>query len=291
MVQSFVRLLCILLLSFSLVGCLQGAKPQEETQSTQDEESRPGKPRTRTEREVAKLPTLAGGSEYSTRKPHPVSNQLLERKYPGVIALKGSDRSNMVALTFDDGPDQHFTPQVLDVLKKHNVKATFFLMGSRVERLPKVTRRIYEEGHVIGNHTYWHPNLLKVERDQLRWEVKETEKIIKGTIGYRPHLFRPPYGNVNEKGVQTVSDMGYRIIGWSVDSLDWRGLPKEEVTRNVLSNAHPGAIILLHSGGHWTQDLSGMVGALDEIIPRLKKDGMRFVTVPELLKIPYKKGV
>lgn len=259
---------------------------------TREIESRSAKPMTKAERDVARLPDLAGGSEYSTRDPHPVSNQMLERKYPGVIALKGSENTNMIALTFDDGPDRRFTPQVLDVLKKHNVKATFFLMGSRVRSLPKITQRIYEEGHAIGNHTYWHPNLLNEKKKRLHWEVKETEKAIYNTIGYRTRLFRAPYGNINEDQLQLLANMGYRIIGWSVDSLDWRQLPKKEVAHNVLSNSHPGAIILMHSGGHWTQDLTGMVAALDEIIPRLKKDGMRFVTVPELLNIPpYKKEV
>ncbi len=292
LVERLSRFLCIFLLSFTIIGCAQGTQSTEKIAPTQKIGDRPAKPMTKAEWESARLPDLAGGSEYSTRDPHPVSNQLLERKYPGVISLKGSENSNMVALTFDDGPDRRFTPQVLDVLKKHNVKATFFLMGSRVRSLPTITQRIHEEGHAVGNHTYWHPNLLKVKMKRLHWEVKETEKAIYNTIGHRTKLFRAPYGNLDENQVQAMANMGYRIIGWSVDSLDWRQLPKKEVTQNVLSNSHPGAIILMHSGGHWTQDLSGMVAALDEIIPRLKKDGMHFVTIPELLNIPpYKKEV
>jgi peptidoglycan/xylan/chitin deacetylase (PgdA/CDA1 family) len=233
--------------------------------------------------------TLEGGSESAGRPLKQVSNHILQRRYPSVLVLRGPTNVQRVALTFDDGPDQRFTPQVLDVLKKHQVPATFFLIGARVTALPDVTRRIAEEGHAIGNHTYWHPKLWEESADRIRWEATETDRAIREIAGYSPKLFRPPYGGLNDDILKLLSEMNYSVIGWSVDSLDWKQIPADEVESNVLSNMHPGAIILMHSGGHWTQDLSGMIEALDRIIPKLKKEGVEFVTVPELIRVPVSK--
>lgn len=232
---------------------------------------------------------LAGGSETANRVLKPMENYLLQRKYPNTLVLRGSLQSNQAALTFDDGPDARFTPQVLDVLKKHGVKATFFLMGSRVDGHPEVTRRIHHEGHVIGNHTYWHPKLYQESIGRLRWEVSQTDASIRKITGYSPKLFRAPYGGLNDETVKELQSQNFSVIGWSVDSLDWTQANAETVRKNVLSNMHPGAIILMHSGGHWTQDLSGMVEALDKLIPELKQEGIQFVTIPQLFNIPDKK--
>lgn len=232
------------------------------------------------------LPQLADGPESTEREAHPVSNYILQRRYPRLVYLHAGARTNQVALTWDDGPDRRFTPRILDVLKKHNVKGTFFVMGARAKALPDITKRIEREGHAIGNHTYWHPNLSKGNLDNMRWQVNETEKVLQATIGHRSHLFRAPYGNLNEELVKDLGRMNYRVIGWSVDSLDWRQLSADEVERNVLGNVHPGSIVLFHSGGNWNQDLSGGVQALDRIITKLKKDGIQFVTIPEMFNIP-----
>ncbi|MDR6226057.1 polysaccharide deacetylase family protein [Desmospora profundinema] len=271
----------------SLSGCMPvPPTPSPESQVAPSPQPQQAKrtPTTPGEREIAQLPTLQGGAEYWVRKPRPVSNDILQKRYPNIFALAGPSHKNQVALTFDDGPDSKFTPQVLDVLKKHNVPATFFVVGARARALPEVTRRMENENHVIGNHTYWHPNLPKESMERMDWEVRETERAIRTITGKRTTLFRAPYGELAPERVERLGDMGYSVIGWSVDSLDWRQLPTEEIINNVLSNTHPGSIILFHSGGHWTQDLSTMVEALDRIIPRLKADGIRFVTVPELLR-------
>jgi peptidoglycan/xylan/chitin deacetylase (PgdA/CDA1 family) len=271
----------------SLSGCMPVPPPpstEQQVVPTPEQTTSERIPATPGERQVAKLPTLQGGSEYHIRKPHPVTNDRLHKRYPNTFALSGPSDRMEVALTFDDGPDSRFTPQVLDVLKKHRVPATFFLLGARARAMPEMTRRIQAEGHVIGNHTYWHPNLPKKSLDRLDWEVRQTEEAIQAITGKRPTLFRAPYGAIDSKRVERLGVMGYSVIGWSVDSLDWRQLPTREITHNVLSNTHPGSIILFHSGGHWSQDLSTMVEALDVIIPRLQKDGIRFVTVPELLR-------
>lgn len=232
------------------------------------------------------MQALAGGSEAEGRVLQPMNNYALQKKYPSILMLNSTPNEPKVALTFDDGPDRRFTPRVLDVLKKHNVKATFFLMGSRVDGLPDVTRRIADEGHAIGNHTYWHPKLWKESPERIIWEIEKTEAAIESVIGHRTNLFRPPYGGLTDEIVANLGRMNYSVIGWSVDSLDWSQIPADQVEKNVVGNVHPGSVILMHSGGHWTQDLSGMVEALDVIIPKLKKQGLEFVTIPEMLKHP-----
>jgi len=239
--------------------------------------------------ESEKLFVLEGGSETDVREPHPVSNDLLQRQYPDVLFLHGSRDKNEVALTFDDGPDIRFTPLVLDVLKKHNVKATFFLMGSRAKEHDEIVQRIHKEGHAIGNHTYWHPNLPKEELDRLDWEVRETEQVIENIVGFKPKLFRSPYGALNEEMVETLDHLGNKIIGWDVDSLDWKQLETNVIADNILSNVSPGSIILMHDGGDWTMNLMGTVESLDKVITKLKEDNIKFVTVPELLDLPETK--
>lgn len=232
---------------------------------------------------------LEGGPEVDGRKPNPISNNLLQLKYPNILALRGLLNDKKVALTFDDGPDPRYTPQILDILKQYNAKATFFLIGARAKAHKGIVERIVREGHVVGNHTYWHPNLVKGGAGNLDWEVKETENTINEIVGYKPSLFRAPYGSLNDGLVQQLGKMGNSIIGWSVDSLDWMQLSPEQIEKNVLSNVHPGAIILMHDGGHWTMDLLGTVQSLHKIISEIQKDGVEFVTIPELININNKK--
>ncbi len=234
-------------------------------------------------------PQLKGGSETEVREPHPVSNSKLQKDYPNVVVLHGSPTKNQVALTFDDGPDIRFTPQVLDTLAKHDVKATFFLMGARAKEHRDIVNRIHKEGHAIGNHTYWHPNLPKEDLGRLHWELTETEKVIEDITGFKPRLFRSPYGALNEEMVEILGENNNTVIGWNVDSLDWKQPGADIISDNVLSNIGFGSIILMHDGGDWSMDLSGTAQALDKIISMLKEDGTKFVTVPELINVPEAK--
>ncbi|EKN64534.1 polysaccharide deacetylase family protein [Schinkia azotoformans] len=211
----------------------------------------------------------------------------LQAKYPEVMIYKAHTTQKVIALSFDDGPDQRFTPLILNILNKYDVKATFFLLGTRVQTYPDVAKRIYNEGHVIGNHTYWHPQLTKTGVNNMIWEIEKNEKKILSITNVKTNLFRAPYGALNEQLVKQLDVMGYRGAGWSVDSEDWKSLSSVKIKQNILNNIHPGAIILMHSAGHWTQDLTGTVLALNELIPYLKEEGYTFVTIPELWSIEH----
>ncbi|WP_077210894.1 polysaccharide deacetylase family protein [Bacillus dakarensis] len=217
----------------------------------------------------------------------------LQVKYSNIMMYKAHTNEKVIALSFDDGPDTRFTPLILDILNKYDVKATFFLLGTRVHTYPDITKRIVSEGHAVGNHTYWHPNLSDTDVQKMIWEIERNDQEISSIIGFKSNLFRAPYGALTEEQVRQLGVMGYRGIGWSVDSEDWKSLTANEIMQKVLTAVHPGAIILMHSAGHWTQDLTGTVNALNELIPHLKEKGYRFVTISELWSIehPHKREI
>ena len=279
--KSCIFVLALLLL-FGLSACQTQKKSSPDTQQQSQNNNR--------KRQIIDgTPQMEGGSELTVREQTPVSNYKLQQKYPNIVVIRGSLNENKVALTFDDGPDPRYTPKILDKLKKHGVKATFFVMGARANAHKEIIKRMANEGHEIGNHSYWHPNFPKETVDRRSWEINETDKVLQSIAGYKPRLFRAPYGALNDELVQRLSEMNNIAVTWSVDTTDWLQLTAEQIQKNALGNVHPGAIILMHDGGDWTMDLSGTVEALDTIIPKLKKDGMQIVTVPELFNMKNRK--
>ncbi len=212
----------------------------------------------------------------------------LIRKYPETILTQGP-RTRMIALTFDDVPDPRFTPQLLDVLRKYQVKATFFVVGSRAEKHPELVSRIIREGHVIGNHSYNHPEFGKLGMNEFRTQIIRTENIISALAGYKPRLIRPPYGDISEAQLKWAKSRGYKLVNWNVDSLDWRSLNKSQVRNNIVAHAGKGAIILQHGGGGKGSNLQGTIQALPEVITIMRKRGYIFVTVPHMLQVSKNK--
>ncbi|MGI6553457.1 MAG: polysaccharide deacetylase family protein [Clostridia bacterium] len=232
---------------------------------------------------------LAGGPE-RTGRGFPQREILdLASEFPGLVFNRGPADVKMVALTFDDGPDSLYTPKILDILQKHKVKATFFVIGKRVEVHQDIVQRMVREGHIVGNHSWSHPNLLKLDRQALEKEITQTENLLLKEIGYRTALFRSPYGSLDRQKVREVEALGYKIIAWNVDSLDWKGLTGEQVRFNILENVRQGSIVLQHSAGGPGEDLSGTVEALPVVIQTLMKEGYSFVTIPELLGVSQEK--
>lgn len=214
-------------------------------------------------------------------------SQLLH-KYPETFKTSGP-RNKVIALTFDDVPDPRFTPQLLNILKKYHVKATFFVVGSRAEKHPALVKRMIREGHAIGNHSYNHPQFVKLKMNDFRTQIIETENIIQTLAGYKPRLIRPPYGDISEQQLRWAKNHGYKLVNWNVDSLDWKGLSKTQVRNNILAHAGRGAIILQHGGGGPGSNLSGTIQALPEVITIMRKRGYTFVTVPQLLQVSKNK--
>lgn len=193
----------------------------------------------------------------------------------GATIWSGNAPNNSVALTFDDGPSPD-TVKILDVLREENIKATFFLIGKRVEKYPEIARRIVEENHEIGNHSYSHPIFLFCSPRRTKRELRETQEIIESVTGTAPRLARPPCGVRSPAYFAAARELGLKTVQWSDAGFDWKKISAERIARNVLETAQNNSIVLLHDG-----DAAGKssrlrtVEALPLILRGLKEKGLR----------------
>ena len=193
---------------------------------------------------------------------------------------KGTTTEKVIAITIDDGSDGGSYSKILQVLDKHNVKATFFLTGSAAEKRPSIIRQTINEGHEIGNHSYNHPEFTKVSNNEMRSQLSRTETIIKNITGKstKPY-FRAPYGSTNQNVLTTVGNAGYAYtFHWTIDTLDWTGNSANTIYNRVMNGLQPGAIILMHTGA-----ATNTVAALDRLIPAIKNKGYKFVKISQLM--------
>ncbi len=207
----------------------------------------------------------------------------------GKVVVKGKSADKIIALTFDDGPNEPYTSQMLDILRNYGVRGTFFLVGKNVERYPETARRILAEGHVLGNHSYTHSRISMMEGPRYT-EVDIAGNAIEKATGVRPRIFRPPYGEKTPWQLDYVKDRGMVTITWDVSANDPNIKDPYVIADRIISRARPGSIILLHDGRGMQHgfDRSFTVGALPMIIDALLEEGYTFVTVPELLHVsPY----
>jgi len=202
--------------------------------------------------------------------------------------------SKRVVISFDDGPDPQWTPKILDVLKKYNVKAVFFTIGLEAEKYPGLLKRIYHEGHEIGNHTFTHPDISNISPYYARIELNLTERLLAAKLGIKPVLFRPPYSIDQEpdtadevRPLELTQSMGYITVGDKIDPDDWREDPRptpEQTTKAVMDQLGRGSVILLHDGGG---NRANTVKALPMIIEGLHARGYQIISVHELLGKSY----
>ncbi|AFZ04081.1 polysaccharide deacetylase family protein [Calothrix sp. PCC 6303] len=190
------------------------------------------------------------------------------------------NQEKVIALTFDDGPWQETTTQMLDILKKNDIKATFFWVGTAIKENPEIAKKVVADGHAIGNHT-WHHWYKQMDAATAKSEIEHTADLIYQTTGVKTTLFRPPGGYLNNGLAGYAKSQKYAVVMWSQTSADTDPKAKYQVfVKNVIRDAKPGGIVLMHDGGG---DRRRTVQALPGIIQGLKAKGYRFVTVPELL--------
>jgi len=192
----------------------------------------------------------------------------------------GDHKLMRIAITFDDGPDLKYTPQILDILKEKKVKATFFVVGIQVNKYPEVVQRMEDEGHMIGNHSYTHTSFTKLTAEQLKQEIDSTDKKIEEIIGYTPEIVRPPYGAINDEVRANLESYGKEVVIWNIDPRDWDGSSVKAMLDNILTNARDGGNILLHSFG--SKHVKNTVELLPTVIDKLEQLGYTFVTIDEL---------
>lgn len=203
----------------------------------------------------------------------------------GRTFVRARTGSRQIALTYDDGPNDPWTLRLLDVLSRHQVQATFFLIGRFVEQRPDIARKLASAGHVIGNHTYSHPNLIFCSRTEVERQIAECRRALSNAIGDHSNLFRPPFGGRRPQVLRSVRGAALEPVMWSVTGWDWNAKSAAQIERKVESQVGGGDVILLHDGGHTHMgaDRSFTVEATDRLIRRFKQEGYNFVTIPEMM--------
>ncbi|HXZ42990.1 MAG TPA: polysaccharide deacetylase family protein [Terriglobales bacterium] len=219
----------------------------------------------------------ASAAGYQTMSP---TGQWYGRTFVGLPA-----GSKKLALTYDDGPNDPHTRKLLEVLARHNVRATFFLVGRYVRKRPDIARELVKAGHVIGNHTFSHPNLIFASARQTRIELEQCQQALNDAVGEPSRLFRPPFGGRRPETLRIARRLGFEPIMWRVSGHDWKGKPAEYIEQKVRARVRGGDVILLHDGGHaaFGADRSQTVIATNHLIAHFKLEGYEFVTIPEMV--------
>ncbi|MBQ8416818.1 MAG: polysaccharide deacetylase family protein [Clostridia bacterium] len=207
----------------------------------------------------------------------PIKAYAEEKIYRSVVT-----QTKQIALTFDDGPHPRLTHEILEILDKYNVKATFFMVGVNVVNYPQAAKEVLERGHEVGNHTYSHYHMRGLNEEALNDELGKCEDALEELCEYRPHLFRPPEGAVTEY-VRHCSEGGdYTLVLWSLDTRDWEEKNTARIVQTVLENIQPGDIVLMHD---YIGTESKTPEALEILLSKLLEKGYEPVTVSRLLGI------
>lgn len=222
------------------------------------------------------------GLGFGDKESKPAGNVSAEelKKYDAYYV--GTDTDKVIYLTFDAGFENGNTPKILDALKKHNVCATFFVVGHYLETAPELVKRMTDEGHIVANHTYNHPDMSKIsDKASFQKEMDDVAKLYKQITGQEMTAFyRPPQGKYNESNLQMAKDMGYKTFFWSLAYVDWYQddqPTKEEAFEKLLGRIHPGAVVLLHS----TSQTNGNI--MDELLTKWEEMGYTFKSLSELV--------
>lgn len=192
--------------------------------------------------------------------------------------------SRQLALTYDDGPNDPHTLRLLEVLERHNVRATFFLIGRYVRQRPDIAQELAKQGHAIGNHTFTHPLLTLKSSAEIRKELLDCRTALQDAVGEHSNLFRPPFGGRRPAVLRIALELGLDPIMWNVTGYDWNAPPATEIERKVTRRVRGGDVILLHDGGYRQMgaDRSQTVLATDHLLQRYKSEGYEFTTIPAM---------
>lgn len=205
----------------------------------------------------------------------------------GPVLTKIETNEKVMALTFDDGPYSPYTEQLLEVLAKEQVKATFFIVGEKAKQQPQLVREIQQAGHEIALHSYIHRDQLKLSAEGIAENLSQGKAALEGITGVSVKFFRPPHGFKDWTVMAEAEKAHLEVVNWSVIPRDWTNPGVEVIAQRVVEKAHPGAVVLLHDGASpkYADSRTQTIEAVGQIIRELKQQGYRFVTVGELLKL------
>ena len=182
-----------------------------------------------------------------------------------------------IAVTFDAAWSAEDTDELIEILKNHNAKATFFAVGDWVEKNPEAVKKLHKNGHEMGNHSDTHAAFSKISREEIKFEIVNCNEKIEKLTGVAPKVVRAPSGDYDNKSIEVAESLSMKMIQWDCDSLDWKLLSVNEMYARVTGKVQNGSILLFHNGVKNTPE------ALDKILTKLEKDGYEFVTVSELI--------
>lgn len=193
--------------------------------------------------------------------------------------------TKQLALTYDDGPNDPYTQQLIEVLQRQNAKATFFLLGKYVNERPQIVRALVDAGHAVGNHSWDHPNLIFCSAAKTRRQIEDTQKAIEDACGVTPKLFRPPFGGRRPGTFAIAREFGLTPVMWRVTCYDWSAKGTESIEQKARKGIRGGDVILLHDGGHVKlgTNRSLSVQATGNLIREYQAKGFEFVSVPEMI--------
>jgi len=191
-----------------------------------------------------------------------------------------------IALTYDDGPNDPHTLRLLDVLARHGVHATFFLIGRYVQQRPEIARAVVAAGHVVGNHTFTHPLLTLKSKAKIRKELSDCRAAMHDAVGAHSNFFRPPFGGRRPAVLHIARELGLAPVMWSITGHDWDAPPAAAIEQRVTKRIRGGDVVLLHDGGHKAMgaDRSQTIIATDHLIARYKTEGYEFATITEMMQ-------
>jgi peptidoglycan-N-acetylglucosamine deacetylase len=203
----------------------------------------------------------------------------------GRTFARGIRGSKQIALTFDDGPNDPHTLQLLDVLAKHSVRATFFMIGRFVRQRPEIARAVAQAGHIVGNHTFTHPLLIFESAARTRSELLDCHQALTDAIGEHSNLFRPPFGGRRPATLRLARELRLQTVMWNVTGYDWNAPPASVIVEKVARQIRGGDVVLLHDGGHRAlgADRAQTVIATENLIQHCRDRGYEFVTVNEMI--------
>jgi peptidoglycan/xylan/chitin deacetylase (PgdA/CDA1 family) len=230
------------------------------------------------------LPALIGLTAAATASAAGYQSMAPTGQWYGRTFTGGAQGSKQIALTYDDGPNDPHTLRLLDVLAKHGVRATFFMIGRYVQQRTDIARAVALAGHVIGNHTFTHPLLICESAAHTRTQLLQCRSALQDAIGEHSNLFRPPFGGRRPATLRVARSLGLETVMWNVTGYDWNAPPAAVIEQKVVRQVRGGDVILLHDGGHRAAgaDRAQTVIATENLIRRYREQGYEFVTVEEM---------